>query len=369
MKQHKFQAAVVFTAKIVWVKDDPLGSKNSPKHPGAGNNNVQKAYILDATKLYHNDLDSVAFPYAFLEPSTFAPLATGSSQPMQPSAPAKASSFDSKVSAASSKTEAWKQESKEGIDTYVAAAGRTVGEADEKPPSQYSLRPPAPPPPQSSDSVKASSSSSAKDALFSQEVSPLNSHNVYSCTADAKGYQSTFSSTASTILGVTARTPVSEPLKDDIIEESMHHVIAFFRPAAVRTCQRCHKQFFCNTSLNPFNSSARNISEASNSASSTEKCMSGRASAVREYLQESLYIEGLGSRVTTGANMGCRYHPGLYVCRKHPGETRSSVAGHGDALGYYGDGSEHWAAEFWDCCGSEDPKAPGCKVEAHLPYD
>ena len=45
-----------------------------------------------------------------------------------------------------------------------------------------------------------------------------------------------------------------------------------------------------------------------------------------------------------------------------------SIDGHGDALGYYGTGREGWAAQFWDCCGSEDPQAAGCTVDHHLPY-
>ena len=32
---------------------------------------------------------------------------------------------------------------------------------------------------------------------------------------------------------------------------SMHHVTAFFRPEAVRTCQRCHSRFFVQPALHP----------------------------------------------------------------------------------------------------------------------
>lgn len=101
-------------------------------------------------------------------------------------------------------------------------------------------------------------------------------------------------------------------------EETTHHIIAFFRPAAVNTCRTCHQQFF---RLSGFNS-----------------------------------------------HQACRHHSGLFVCRRHPGETRCSINGLGDGLGYYGNGQDYWKAEFWDCCGSEDPTADGCCTSFHIPY-
>ena len=53
---------------------------------------------------------------------------------------------------------------------------------------------------------------------------------------------------------------------------SMHHVTAFFRPEAVRTCQRCHSRFFVQPALHPPDS--------------------------------------------------CKFHRGSYVCRRHPAETK-----------------------------------------------
>lgn len=97
-----------------------------------------------------------------------------------------------------------------------------------------------------------------------------------------------------------------------------HHVIAFFKPQAVHTCCRCHKQFSNMLLLN--------------------------------------------------LNKACRYHSGLYVCRRHPAELRLSINGQGDQLGYYGNGQEGWEANFWDCCGSEDPKCAGCCHAPHQPY-
>lgn len=97
-----------------------------------------------------------------------------------------------------------------------------------------------------------------------------------------------------------------------------HRVIAFFRGSAARTCQRCHRQF---PATEPFSCAAV-----------------------------------------------CRHHSGLFVCRRHPAELRCSVSGLGDSLGYYGNGEEGWAAEFWDCCGAEDRAAVGCCWSQHQGY-
>jgi 2-polyprenyl-3-methyl-5-hydroxy-6-metoxy-1,4-benzoquinol methylase len=100
-----------------------------------------------------------------------------------------------------------------------------------------------------------------------------------------------------------------------IKESTEHHIIAYYRPTATKTCCRCHSQ----------------------------------------------YLELINAQ-------SCTFHPGYYVCRKHPGETRLSIDGNGDSLGYYGNGQEGWPAKFWDCCGSEDPSCAGCCVGYHLPY-
>jgi hypothetical protein len=97
-----------------------------------------------------------------------------------------------------------------------------------------------------------------------------------------------------------------------------HHVVAFFKPTAVNTCSRCHKQFF----------------------------------------RSPVFC----------CELLCWYHSRYYVCRKHPGETKLSIDGFGDSLGYYGNGKELWEAKFWDCCGSEDPMQPGCRKGPHIPY-
>lgn len=122
-------------------------------------------------------------------------------------------------------------------------------------------------------------------------------------------------------------------------ETTDHHITVFYRPTATNTCSRCHCQ----------------------------------------------YLDILNSPTTS---LNCRYHPGYYVCRKHPGETRLSINGYGDSLGYYGNGEEGnfyskiflkfynilsniylgWPAKFWDCCGSEDPNCIGCKCSSHIPY-
>ncbi len=109
-----------------------------------------------------------------------------------------------------------------------------------------------------------------------------------------------------------------EDTESDVIESNYHHVIAFFRSTAINTCSRCQKQFFHT----PF----------------------------------------------FHANNICCYHSGYYVCRKHPGETKLSIDGQGDSLGYYGNGRENWEAKFWDCCGSEDINELGCCKGYHSLY-
>eukprot|EP01038_Epipyxis_sp_PR26KG_P016241 gene16241-22108_t len=58
----------------------------------------------------------------------------------------------------------------------------------------------------------------------------------------------------------------------------------------------------------------------------------------------------------------------IIICAEHPGESKCSITGHGDGLGYYGNGIDHWEAKFWDCCGSEDFSAHGCVYGTHIPY-
>ena len=101
-------------------------------------------------------------------------------------------------------------------------------------------------------------------------------------------------------------------------EEGVHHITAFYRPAAAHTCRRCQQQYFAHPALNPFHA--------------------------------------------------CRHHSGYFVCRYHPAETKCSINGHGDGLGYYGNGQEGYEAKFWDCCGSEDPAARGCCCRPHEAY-
>lgn len=115
-----------------------------------------------------------------------------------------------------------------------------------------------------------------------------------------------------------AQSQRAGPSRVTTSEEGLHHVIAFYRPVATRTCRRCHQQFFAHADFNP--------------------------------------------------SHACRYHSGYFVCRWHPAETKCSINGLGDGLGYYGNGQENYAAEFWDCCGSENKDAQGCCSETHQPY-
>jgi len=104
-----------------------------------------------------------------------------------------------------------------------------------------------------------------------------------------------------------------------VIAIEQHRVTCFFRPAATSVCARCTRLFF------------------------------------------PCFNHGTGTT-------GCQHHSGFFVCRKHPAEVRCSIDGAGDALGYYGTGTEGYEATFWDCCGSEDPAHPGCVVTTHEAY-
>jgi len=132
------------------------------------------------------------------------------------------------------------------------------------------------------------------------------------CPADTEERAHCTARLRSCPLESTLFTGCDRALSGDLTHQ---HVVAFYSPYATTTCSRCHCQ----------------------------------------------YLRILNS-------CSCRYHPGLYVCRKHPAETKLSVAGQGDALGYYGNGQEGWEALFWDCCGSEDKSCEGCVTGPHIPY-
>ena len=101
-------------------------------------------------------------------------------------------------------------------------------------------------------------------------------------------------------------------------DSSTHHIILFYRPSAVGVCSRCQEEYFCHPVLHP--------------------------------------------------HQACVHHSNYFVCRFHPAETRCSINGLGDGLGYYGNGQEGYSATFWDCCGAEDSAAPGCCSGLHVPY-
>ncbi|PON77567.1 F-box only protein [Parasponia andersonii] len=63
---------------------------------------------------------------------------------------------------------------------------------------------------------------------------------------------------------------------------------------------------------------------------------------------------------TSNSSSSCRFHPSFFVCRRHDDQKR-----------YYELGPEDppYAAKFYDCCGAEDPEAPGCTTSSHVSYD
>eukprot|EP00245_Coleochaete_scutata_P006225 TRINITY_DN20469_c0_g1_i1.p1 TRINITY_DN20469_c0_g1~~TRINITY_DN20469_c0_g1_i1.p1 ORF type:complete len:132 (-),score=22.11 TRINITY_DN20469_c0_g1_i1:338-733(-) len=62
----------------------------------------------------------------------------------------------------------------------------------------------------------------------------------------------------------------------------------------------------------------------------------------------------------TNSQESCRFHPSMFVCRRHDDQKR-----------YYElkDGDPPYEAKFYDCCGAEDPMAPGCRTNRHLTFD
>ncbi|CAM8930441.1 unnamed protein product [Rhodiola kirilowii] len=56
----------------------------------------------------------------------------------------------------------------------------------------------------------------------------------------------------------------------------------------------------------------------------------------------------------------CHFHPSFFVCRRHDDQKRYYELGPDDPP---------YAAKFYDCCGAEDPAAPGCKKSSHISYD
>ncbi|XP_057774079.1 uncharacterized protein LOC130993268 [Salvia miltiorrhiza] len=56
----------------------------------------------------------------------------------------------------------------------------------------------------------------------------------------------------------------------------------------------------------------------------------------------------------------CRFHPSFFVCRRHDDQKRYYELGPDDPP---------YAAKFYDCCGAEDPDAPGCTTGFHISYD
>ncbi|KAL5724875.1 hypothetical protein ACHQM5_008084 [Ranunculus cassubicifolius] len=56
----------------------------------------------------------------------------------------------------------------------------------------------------------------------------------------------------------------------------------------------------------------------------------------------------------------CRFHPKFFVSRRHDDQKRYYELGPDDPP---------YAAQFFDCCGAEDPQASGCTTGVHVSYD
>ncbi|CAO2832298.1 unnamed protein product [Amaranthus hypochondriacus] len=63
---------------------------------------------------------------------------------------------------------------------------------------------------------------------------------------------------------------------------------------------------------------------------------------------------------SSNTSSSCRFHPSFFVCRRHDDQIRYYELGPDDPP---------YDAKFYDCCGAEDPGAPGCSVASHVSYD
>ena len=61
----------------------------------------------------------------------------------------------------------------------------------------------------------------------------------------------------------------------------------------------------------------------------------------------------------------CQFHPDLFIRRPHPSHHYVYEIETGTE---YSEKLKNWTCQFWDCCGQEDPKAPGCTIGKHIPY-
>ncbi|XP_077235304.1 F-box only protein [Tasmannia lanceolata] len=62
----------------------------------------------------------------------------------------------------------------------------------------------------------------------------------------------------------------------------------------------------------------------------------------------------------SNTSSSCRFHPSFFVSRRHDDQKRYYELGPDDPP---------YAAKFYDCCGAEDPDAPGCTTDFHASYD
>ena len=64
----------------------------------------------------------------------------------------------------------------------------------------------------------------------------------------------------------------------------------------------------------------------------------------------------------------CRHHPALYTggeVSKALGFARAGALPEQQLLQVTG---RQGLMRFWDCCGAEDPQAPGCEWSKHVPF-
>ena len=133
----------------------------------------------------------------------------------------------------------------------------------------------------------------------------------------------------------------------------IHHINAYYKPAATKVCSRCHLTYFpvFNKDINEktrHNKSFQLISKQKLSDTSflnntitdnIEKKMIDLSSTSNDRINFKILphinnnndtIKGISKSLANGfsqpvncvSTATCRYHCGYYVCRKHPAETK-----------------------------------------------
>ncbi|KAL2630548.1 hypothetical protein R1flu_015234 [Riccia fluitans] len=156
--------------------------------------------------------------------------------------------------------------------------------------------------------------------------------------------------------------PIWDPVIDSLGEDERRILVSR---------KRCRKGNIVEGAY-PVNAQ-KTLSEQRGATYREEEAAATRSAAVRDKkrggamgLKYQLMVEKVCKRCKAGYHPSandsgsCRYHPSMFVCRRHDDQTRYYELGPNDPP---------YAAKFYDCCGAEEPDAAGCKTASHVSYD